>query len=56
MQRLSFFAVNGEAGGEQALCVDDLVVKHYSSHVYLASPFTCDGSTSAKEHATEKLC
>ena len=38
--------------------MNDLIVEHCSSYVYLGCHFTCDGSVSSavKLHAQNKLC
>ena len=58
LAKTKFFVINGGAGDADPLRVNDLIVEHYSSYVYLGRHFTCDGSVSAavKLHAKNKLC
>ena len=50
--------INGGAGDADPLRVNDLIVEHCNSYVYLGRHFTCDGSGSAavKLRAQNKLC
>ena len=58
LAKTKFFAINGGAGDAVPLRVNDLIVEHCSSFVYLGRHFTCDGSVLAavKLHAQNKLC
>ena len=49
--------INGGARDADPLRVNDLIVEHCNSYVYLGRHFTCDGSVSAavKLHAQNKL-
>lgn len=40
------------------MVVNNLVIEHCDSYIYLGSPFTSDGSTSSavKAHAKAKMC
>ena len=50
--------INGGAGDADPLRVNDMIVEHYNSYVYLGRHFTCDNSVSAavKLHEQNKLC
>ena len=50
--------INGGAGDADPLRVNDLIVEHCNSYVYLGRHFTCDGLVSAavELHAQNKLC
>ena len=56
LAKTKFFVINGGAGDADR--VNDLIVEHCSSYVYLGCHFMCDGSVSAavKLHAQNKLC
>ena len=58
LAKTKFFVINGGAGDADPLRVNDLIVEHYNSYVYLGRHFTCDSSVSAavRLHAQNKLC
>ena len=58
LAKTKFFVINGGAGDADPLRVNDMIVEHCNSYVYLGRHFTCDGSVSAavKLHAQNKLC
>ena len=56
LSKTKFFVINCGAGDADR--VNDLIIEHCSSYVYLGCHFTCDGSVPAtvKLHAQNKLC
>lgn len=57
IRKINFFVVDSERGDTKPIFLKGLTVRWCHSHVYLASPFTCDGNVShyVKLHVSAKL-
>ncbi len=55
--KTKYFALNDRDGDSEPLVLNQLVVPHCNTYIYLGSPFTSDGSTSSavKVHADLKM-